>query len=80
MNSKITPQQLIPVAIIGLVVLGGAGAIVGNWVGAIWDSSIRVEGRYAEKLKTPAPPAYLPKDSYVCDPHQQKPWLGCSIR
>ncbi len=80
MSSPFTPQRVVPVAIVGLLVLAGAGAIVGNWVSAIWDSSIRVEGRYAAKLVTPAPAAYLPKNSYVCDPHQQKPWIGCSIR
>ncbi|MDR3606131.1 MAG: hypothetical protein P4M08_01990 [Oligoflexia bacterium] len=76
----LTPKRLIPVAIVGLFVLAGAGAVVGNWVEGIWDSSVRVEGQYADKLKTPVARTYLPKDSYICDPKQQKPWLGCSIR
>jgi hypothetical protein len=78
--TRITPQRLIPVAVIGLAVMAGAGAIVSNWVSDIWDSSVRVEGRYAARLITPAPPIQLPKNSYVCDPKQQKPWLGCTIR
>lgn len=73
-------KKVIPAAIAGVLALGFAAGVVGNWVMDIMDSSYRTSGRYAKQLEVQAPPAQLPKDSYLCPPDAKNPWIGCTIR
>lgn len=73
-------KKVIPAAIIGVIGLGFAAAVVGNWLMDMMDSSYRMEGRYAKQLEVAAPPAVIPKTTYLCQQGEKNPWLGCSIR
>jgi hypothetical protein len=78
--SQIPMTKLVPALIVGLVALAFVGAVVGDWGLNIMDLSFRTTGRYAKLLAVPAPPAQLPKDSYLCPKGEKNLWLGCSIR
>lgn len=72
-------MKLAKIAIPALIVLAGAGAVVGGWVNQIIQLSYRTDGtifsEYAAtypEIKNPAP-----SDSAFCDPAYKTRWSGC---
>ena len=80
MPTQMNMKKFLPVLIIVLLFLGYLGNGVRNWLFDMINSSYRTTGQYAQLTKIPAAPVVLPKDSYICNSGQKRPWIGCMIR
>jgi hypothetical protein len=81
MPTQLDMKRLLPALIVGVFALGTVAYGVNHFIFEMANLSFRTDGEYA-KLTSPGvvPPVTLPKDTYICNPPQKTPWVGCAIR
>lgn len=72
--------NLAKVALPALIVLAGAGAVVGGWVNQIIQLSWRTDGTMFNEYATTYPEIHnpAPTEASFCDPSYKTRWAGCT--
>lgn len=94
MPAKVNMKRLLPLAGVLLLYLAYVSAGVETFISGMWNNSIHSTSSYKavsiaaipnpriglDAKVVPDPAAVPPKNSYICDPRQQTPWIGCFIQ
>lgn len=94
MPAQVNVKRLLPIAGVVLLYLAYVSAGVEHFIAGMWNSSIRSTSSYqavslaaipnpeigVDATVVPNPKAVPPKSSYICDPQQKTPWIGCLMQ
>lgn len=81
---EINIKRLMPVIVVGLLYLAYVANGVNNFISGMWGNSLHNPESYETigpgvGTAIPDASAVAPKGTYLCNPANKNPWIGCTI-